>query len=206
VVLTPENIAAALAERDANDPRGELSLEGALQRLIDSHGGSCLPLAEMDTALLLPWPFVHLIARGRWQWIALLASSKWPTACSARNVVSLWRRYELADNEPRFALDDDQQRDLAEADGDLFQPQLFQELADYLRDRAPDLASLPSASADDREAELMRVQNYVLWLERCVAGCSQDVVVDNMVESNQGRGGRWFHQIGRRVRYFSDLC
>ena len=116
-------------------------------------------------------------------------------------IVKLWRRFELADDEPDNLINDEGVSVLAAENENLFQPQVFQQVADYLRDRAEVL----EASAIDPETERGRLQMYVHWLERCVVGASEEAVEDTMYERLPSRGGNYFKQLGRHARYFSDF-
>jgi hypothetical protein len=161
---------------------------------------NCLSVDDMNTALILPWPFVHLIARGRWQWIAMPSAGRWPQ-CTALRIVTLWRRFEIADDEPNNLINDEDGNALEAEAGALFQPRVFQQIADYLRDRVGVLET----SAIDPETERGRVEMYVHWLERCVAGVSEEAAEGAMYEGMTSRGGRYFKHLGRHARYFSEF-
>ena len=191
-VVTDQTRGAVFTTRDAN---GEGTVEETFKRL--APGGNFMSVDAMNTALILPWPFNHLLARGKWQSISLLISSRWPRGCSIMPVVQFWRRFELADVEPDAVVEDVDE----DAEANLIQPQMFQNLADFLRDRA----DLIARGADTPEDERANIEMYVKWLERCVEGCSQEAVETTMVETRTGRGGRWFPHLGRRVQYFSDF-
>ena len=77
----------------------------------------------------------------------------------------------------------------------------FQEIADYLRGNVQTLAQA-SLDPDDETA---RVRMFVRFLERCTRATSQEAVEDNMYDAPRGRGGRYFHHLGRHGRYFSDF-
>ena len=196
-VLTEQNRREVLESRDAHDPRGEATLAESLRLL--GTGMDCLSVDDMDTAVIIPWPFNHLMARGKWLWISMPIASRWPKVCSAMPVVRLWRRFELTDCEPESIIDDGGNHDVENAD--LLQPRMFQDLADFLRDRSH-IITREAPVPDDEKA---RIEMYVKWLERCVTGCSPEAVQSSMVETNQGRGGRYFTQLGKRVHYFSEF-
>ena len=198
--MTPENAAEVFAQRDANSADGTSTVLESLERAVPN-GQHCLPPRDTDTALILAWPFIHCVARGRWKWLALQSFSRWPTGCSAMAVVRLWRRFELCDMEPNSVGDDGEEPERQQDDAHLFQPRMFQELADYLRENRP----LIEQGALDPEAERSRIESYVGWLERCVAGCSTEVVEDTMYETRKSRGGRYFSRLGRHVQYFSEF-
>ena len=195
-VVTQDNAQEILQSRTAD---GSSTVGEKLAQHVA--GVDCLPLSNMNTALILPWPSCHLIARGRWQSIALSSDSRWPKSCSASKTVRLWRRYELADNEPSFSLDPEDELRMASSKEDLFQPQRFQVVADFLRDNA----SYFSSSSHDKEGEKMRIASYAQFLEQCVGACSEEGVVDSMHHTRSSRGGWYTHQLGRRVEYFSEF-
>ena len=198
-LTTPQNAVSALATRDASDCKGELTVLEALRRMVPEDA-NCLSVDDMNTALILPWPFVHLIARGRWQWIAMPSAGRWPQ-CTALRIVTLWRRFEIADNEPNNLINDEDGNALEAEAGALFQPRVFQQIADYLRDRVGVLET----SAIDPETERDRVEMYVHWLERCVAGVSEEAAEGTMYEGMTSRGGKYFKHLGRHARYFSEF-
>ena len=199
-IVTPENAAEVFGQRDANDNEGGRTVLEALERAVPD-GQHCLIPRDSDTALLLPWPFIHCVARGCWKWLALQAFSKRPTLCSAMPVIKRWRRFELCDMEPNDVGDDGVEPEQQQDDANLFQARMFQELADYLRESRP----LLEQGALDPESERSRIENYVGWLERCVVGCSTEVVEETMYETRKSRGGRYFSRLGRHVQYFSEF-
>ena len=199
--MTPENVKEVARTRDASDPKGEATIAGTLARYVDELGMDSLPVAEMDVALYLPWPFCHLITRGKWKHVALNTNSQWPRNSSISRIARVWRRYELADNEPSSVLDDNDAAEIQLAKEDLFQTRTFQDLADYLRDNSSVLAS----SSTDPEMEVMRVGGYVRFLEQCVGALSEQSVTDSMVRRRAGRGGRYYSQIGQRAEYFCEF-
>ena len=191
-LVTTENAQEVFQERDAaNSSRTVL---GALEALAP-RDGNCLPLVEMNTALIVPWPFVHLVARSRWGHIAMQASSRWP-ACSAMPIVRLWRQFELSDNEPNNLVGD-----VSDDEANLFQTAMFQQIADYLRDNVQTL----ERPADDPAAERARVGMYVQWLERCVDATAEEAAEGAMFDKVEGRGGHYFKHLGRHGKYFSDF-
>ena len=145
-LCTPENVDAAMQQRDGNKRDDSTVLE-SLKALVpgDCH---CLSVDAMNTALIVPWPFNQMVARGFWTWLAMPSAAKWPQ-CSATPIVVLWRRFELSDIEPRDVIDAGEGGvEAAAADAaNLLQPRMFQELADYIRDRA---TVLEAASEDSR--------------------------------------------------------
>ena len=179
--MTPENVAEVHGTRDARD--SEFHILESLQRFVPV-GEQCLPLGESNTALILPWPFVHCITRSKWGWIAMQASARWPKVCCAIPIVSRWRRFELANNEPDAGVGEVDLQD----ESRLFVPRMYQDLADYLRDRV----GILQAGATDPEAERAQAENFVMWLERCVKASSVEAVEDDMVGSSGTRGGHFF--------------
>lgn len=125
-------------------------------------------------------------------------SSKWPH-CSAIQIISLWRKYELSDNEPRNVVDNSAAH--PEDDADLLQPQMFQQLADYIRDRAGVLTQ----AADDQAQEEAKLGMYVQWLERCVHATSADAAEETMFEHTEAYHGHYFKHLGRHAKYFSEF-
>ena len=61
-LCTPENINAAMQQRDGNKRDDSTVLE-SLKALVpgDCH---CLSVDAMNTALIIPWPFNQMVARG----------------------------------------------------------------------------------------------------------------------------------------------
>ena len=123
------------------------------------------------------------------------------------DVVTLWRRFELADQEPANVVDegegdvDDGAK--AEAEADVFQAQMFQQLADFLRNRVDVITN--GASPLEQADERAQVETYVGWLERCVSATSQEAATDTAFEEMTGRGGRYFNSLGKRARYASNF-
>ena len=115
----------------------------------------------MDTCLCMPWPLSILLSEGKFSTIGFSSSEHWPRNSSFQCYMFQWNQdCELALQAHDQHGIDDQHVELNQDAGQLFLPQQFQNLADFLRNN---FQTLTPHHDDDAE---MILDMQIQWLQR----------------------------------------